>query len=84
MIQLNFLRLTFNKLTSSFKLLTSNTVAKANPGVVNPLIPGAVWPKAKPPKPGRAPATPPAYGVVKGDAKLCIKGLLKTPGAPEN
>lgn len=71
-------------LTSSFKLLTSRTVANANPGVVSPLMPGAVWPNAKLPRPGIAPATPPAYGVVSGDAKLCMNGLLRTPGAPES
>lgn len=64
------------------RLLTSRTVAKANPGVASPLKPGAACPRAKPPKPGRPPATPPAYGVVNGEVKLCMNGLLKTPGAP--
>lgn len=63
-------------------MLTNSTVAKANPGAVRPLNPGAVCPRANPPSPGRAPATPPAYGVVKGEARLCINGLLNTPGAP--
>lgn len=70
-------------LTSSFKLLTSRTVASARPGFVSPRsAAGAACPNAKPPRPGSAPATPPAYGAVNGDAKLCINGLLSTPGAP--
>lgn len=71
-----------SKPTSSFKLLTRSTVARASPGFVNPLRAGAACPSANPPRPGSAPATPPAYGAVNGDARLCMKGLLKTPGAP--
>ena len=70
-------------LTSSLRLLTKRTVANAIPGAVSPLSPGAVWPSVKAPNPGMPPATAPAYGEVKGDARLCINGLLSTPGAPE-
>lgn len=51
-------------------------------GVAKPRIPGGPEPSVNAPKAGRPPATAPAYGDVKGDAKLCMKGLLKTPGAP--
>lgn len=67
--------------TSSFRLLTNKTVARAKPGVTKPLDPGAVCPKENPPKPGNAPATALRYGF-NGDCKPCKKALGKAPGVP--
>lgn len=68
-------------LTSSFRLLTSKTVANANPGAASPFNAGPVWPRANGFNPG-TPATPPAYGAAKGEVRVCINGALRTPGVP--
>lgn len=68
--------------TSSLRLLTSSTVARLRLGAPIPRRPGGACPSAKAPSPGMPPATAPAYGDIKGEARLCINGLLRTPGAP--
>lgn len=69
--------------TSSLRLLTSNTVAKFRLGPPIPRSPGGACPSVNAPSPGIPPVTAPVYGDIKGDARLCINGLLSTPGAPE-
>lgn len=70
------------EITSSLRLLTSNTVPNPRFGAANPRIPGGPEPNVNAPNVGTPPAIAPAYGDVSGDAKLCINGFVNTPGAP--